>query len=468
MLQRPVILIGYLRVIKLFTSKFFTLQKYTLFVFFSGKDDDVVKLYDLTSLCSEMNDDKGQSPFTVPVAMLLYRVARNMKYSSDYIKNRGTIRMLLKNCIQLLDKEKYPQIVTSAHYMLSDLYVPAGTNPVNPDLTEQNDDDDTQSDTYSSHESDKESDKMEEDVSAAIKSLTLTRSKFLKNPKILLNIFLILFFFTVKEQPEYEEFKYKPPPIIGTVEERCKIALEHIASGLECLKYFPIQDAFDDDQQSEEKNQKKKQRESEDVQQMANPFQAIPLPYITTKNETSNVENNSPSHNKKKAKQKKKKAEKNVLKTDELEETSRTLLCKPETLPTWQAPKKSDNLSWNAHLKTLLYEKASLTIGVLAEYEYSSKNYGAALCYIAAVLRCQKILASFCWINNENMMSYFLGRAGDCGSMTVHDWKNVEKHRNDYKMKNETTRIIDEIFSQEELENCKIFFYITKKRCLYF
>jgi hypothetical protein len=38
-----------------------------------GKDDDVVKLYDLTSLCTDVMDEKGQNPFTVPVAMLLYR-----------------------------------------------------------------------------------------------------------------------------------------------------------------------------------------------------------------------------------------------------------------------------------------------------------------------------------------------------------------------------------------------------------
>lgn len=39
----------------------------------AGKDDDVVKLYDLTSLCTDVMDEKGQNPFTVPVAMLLYR-----------------------------------------------------------------------------------------------------------------------------------------------------------------------------------------------------------------------------------------------------------------------------------------------------------------------------------------------------------------------------------------------------------
>jgi hypothetical protein len=39
----------------------------------AGKDDEVVKLYDLTSLCTDVMDEKGPNPFTVPVAMLLYR-----------------------------------------------------------------------------------------------------------------------------------------------------------------------------------------------------------------------------------------------------------------------------------------------------------------------------------------------------------------------------------------------------------
>nr|CAD7428418.1 unnamed protein product [Timema monikensis] len=76
---------------------------------FKGKDDDVVKLYDLTSLCTDVMKDKDENPFTVPVAMLLYRVARNMKHSSESRRQHGTILMLLKNCLSLLNKEKYPQ-----------------------------------------------------------------------------------------------------------------------------------------------------------------------------------------------------------------------------------------------------------------------------------------------------------------------------------------------------------------------
>lgn len=86
-----------------------------------GKDDDIVKLYDLTSLCLEGQmgvdgreeetpaQDSG-NPFTVPVAMLFYRVAKNMRASEDANKKIASIRALLKNSLTLLDNAKYPKV----------------------------------------------------------------------------------------------------------------------------------------------------------------------------------------------------------------------------------------------------------------------------------------------------------------------------------------------------------------------
>lgn len=34
---------------------------------------DIVKLYDLTTLCEEAAEEKCQNPFTLPVAVLLYK-----------------------------------------------------------------------------------------------------------------------------------------------------------------------------------------------------------------------------------------------------------------------------------------------------------------------------------------------------------------------------------------------------------
>ncbi|XP_069755798.1 erythroid differentiation-related factor 1 isoform X2 [Narcine bancroftii] len=93
---------------------------------FKASGSDIVKLYDLTTLCEETTEDKYQNPFTMPVAVLLYKVASNMMMKK--VQNRkhyGIIRMLLLNCIKLLDKEKHPQfvqIIASANYMISELF----------------------------------------------------------------------------------------------------------------------------------------------------------------------------------------------------------------------------------------------------------------------------------------------------------------------------------------------------------
>lgn len=268
--------------------------------------------------------------------------------------------------------------------------------------------------------------------------------------------------FLVKEHTECEEPKYKPPPISGSIEERCLAALEHVCYGLECLQYFPIDDNFEEEVKKEKEKEKVKREYEENHLTMAKPFQAIPMPYISLKGDKKEAEseigsvNNSPTHKKKLKQKKMKKHEKVIITKMESQETeAKALLCKlkTETLPTWQAPQKSDNISWNVHLKTLLYEKALLIFAVLAENEYVNRNYGASLRYMLAVLRCQKILEIFCGIRNDKSVSYLLGRAGDCCFMAVQDWCNVERHRQDYKMKNEIEeRIVEEICRMEDLD----------------
>jgi len=100
----------------MFETIVLTLQSTSLLIKISGKNDDVVKLYDLTSLCSESLVEgrcEGQNPFTIPVAMLLYRVARNLKHNPDDGRPSSpvTIQILLNNCLKLLNKTKYPQVI---------------------------------------------------------------------------------------------------------------------------------------------------------------------------------------------------------------------------------------------------------------------------------------------------------------------------------------------------------------------
>ncbi|XP_048864932.1 erythroid differentiation-related factor 1 isoform X2 [Brienomyrus brachyistius] len=89
---------------------------------FKASGSDIVKLYDLTTLCEEAAEEKCQNPFTLPVAVLLYKVASNMMKKNQNRKHYGTIRTLLLNCIKLLDQERHPQIIASANYMLSELF----------------------------------------------------------------------------------------------------------------------------------------------------------------------------------------------------------------------------------------------------------------------------------------------------------------------------------------------------------
>ena len=74
-----------------------------------GERDDVVKLYDLTTLCEESCGDESQNPFMVHVGILMYTVARNMCQRHGRRK-AATIRTLLDNCLLLLDQHKHSQV----------------------------------------------------------------------------------------------------------------------------------------------------------------------------------------------------------------------------------------------------------------------------------------------------------------------------------------------------------------------
>ncbi len=77
---------------------------------FAGPGDEVVKLYDLSTLCQDVLED-NTNPFTVPVGVLLYRVARNMRQRQGR-KKSGVIRTLLESCLRLLDSDVYSQVNT--------------------------------------------------------------------------------------------------------------------------------------------------------------------------------------------------------------------------------------------------------------------------------------------------------------------------------------------------------------------
>lgn len=394
---------------------------------FKGKNEEVVKLYDLTSLCSEKDVERDQNPFIVPVAMLLYRVARNMKHSPDR-QQPGTIRMLLKNCIKLLPEEKYPEIVTSSHYMLSDLYVPANTNPECPGLERM------ETDYYEAEYDDDEfSDENTKD--SATKTLILNSEhnceKFVNHYKM-------------------------PPPISGTVEERCLQSIDHVATGLSCLKFF---------QSKDDTGQKHHPYEDENVL-IARPDEPIPMPYskINSPNEEQGQE--SSKKNKKNKDKHKKKNEKTPEQCKGKDPCALLPKSKAEAqpLPTWQNPVHVDNISWKEHLKTLLYEKAVLVYATLAEHYYTAGNYGHSLRTIGLLVRCKQIMNKLSG-NNSLRENCLLGRAGDSCIMMVQKWENVDAYREQYHTNfDEDLKMIEQFEADEQ--NYGIQIGVSNMKCV--
>ncbi|XP_062611260.1 LOW QUALITY PROTEIN: erythroid differentiation-related factor 1-like [Saccostrea cucullata] len=189
---------------------------------YKGVDDDVVKLYDLTSLADSQEDQSN--PFTVPLGRLLYRVACNMWRNGN--KSRRKIQLLLENCLLLLDEEKHSQICTSAHYLLSDVVVP---DAIIQDGWKDNNEKDSDGEETNTHSKQSDNSDIEDEqfTSVTLKSLC-DKNSYRKqaNP--------------TKSTPVVTEVKSSK--VMADVTERCLDAVKHTTKGLLCLdKDFTIQ-----------------------------------------------------------------------------------------------------------------------------------------------------------------------------------------------------------------------------------
>ncbi|XP_055548451.1 erythroid differentiation-related factor 1 [Wyeomyia smithii] len=424
---------------------------------FKAKNDDVVKLYDLTTLCqkhaacqpqneeeTDEEDQKNQNPFTIPVAMLLYTVARNMKNSPEGISatKAGAIKMLLDNCIKLLPKEKYPQIVTSSHYILSDLHIPAETDPGSPKFNTTLDvDDDEEEDEETDASPPSQTDEYVQDkhhirnrLEAAIKSIEETLQEY-----------------NGGNGGSRWRHNSRPPPLVGDIEERCEIALRHIADGLSCLQYFDSSE----EQKSREKEKAEEKRKiyhEETHPNMAKSDDPIPLPYSPLKPEPkiaepdipipmgwkaeANGSEMEPCETGKKASKKrnKRKLEKKKTIPDDTptEIDTRSLLLKGEI---------GVIKSWNVHLKILLFEKACLTYATLAEWFYSSEKYGTSLRFLYSAVRCQQVVTKYisCVSSQRGLL---LGRIGDCFFQLAKKWDTIKGHLQEFEEENRVDQLI--------------------------
>lgn len=362
---------------------------------FKAKHDDVVKLYDLTTLqllattkddetteseTSDKKDENDQNPFTIPVAMLLYTVARNMKYSNEKLtaKQAGNIKQLLDNCLKLLPKDKYPQIVTSSHYILSDIQIQAGMDPANPSAPFNEDDSDSDENSeecYDEQNSDDELDINGDDCYSAVQSIQDAMKESIGDKT---------------------KLSSRPAPLtLGTVKERCTLALQNIISGLSCLQFFESESSM-----SHEKQKEKQQIiEEEQNPKLTNPDIPIPMGW------NQRTEGNAGRKSKKKSK----KGETPVM-LEHQPATSSEAHLDSKSLLMKGAPNVK---TWNTHLKVLLFEKASLAYACLAEDSYADKNFGQSLRHLEMSIMCQSLVTKYV-PGMATQKSCLYGRAGDC------------------------------------------------------
>ncbi|XP_014679884.1 PREDICTED: erythroid differentiation-related factor 1-like [Priapulus caudatus] len=319
---------------------------------FKGSNDDIVKLYDLTTLCGADTDAQrreGQraeeeeeeqveeeNPFTVPVAMLLYRVARNMAAAPDGRSHTSDICKLLRNCIRLLQSDgrhaDKSEIIASANYMLSDFLLPAegylnnkqkesgtGSAGEEPSIVVYKDISDEDSNYHL----------RQADISVTVKALCMP------------------------DQPTFaDQESERPQYMYESLEDRCLAALKYIAQGLTYVE-----------------------KSSWSRQDTVNPHFPIPLPYESL----ASPRTNSPVPESS--------LESRVATSDPIQE--RVAVRSPLS----DGPPPN---SWQYQLKVLLLHKATVAWHTLAESASSLNKFGRALKYIKLALTCLEVARALC------------------------------------------------------------------------
>ncbi|XP_023935475.1 erythroid differentiation-related factor 1 isoform X1 [Bicyclus anynana] len=419
---------------------------------FKGPHDDVVKLYDLTTLCPDAMDN----PFTTPVAMLLYRVARNMR-----LMNRSKhVRQLLEHVVELLKVERYPQIVASSHYMLSDLYVPAITNPACPNFKDESSESEDESDFGNDAEfsgrptsdvdsgCERDSNVYKEETSDKVEIMSDTTDKDEKcereenidageceressteNTELALQVRgLALRNIGHRQSSNNTDEKAKTDPEKGLGVEaatRCGRALRHALQGLKALHHLTI------NKSKEEERERLKQQIiiEEQNPKMANPYEPIKMNYEPLKRTKDTKEHVSRSRRRKREK-KVDKSKNYLIETNSTIDKNAILVRKDKkTIPTWHEPNRDDNFAWKLHLKTLLYEKICLAYATLAEYSYSHEQYGFSLKYIDMANKCQRLLSNMIIKSRVVDASCLIGRVGDNYFQLSKHWPNLAQFR---------------------------------------
>jgi len=356
---------------------------------FKGKDDDIVKLYDLTSICQKdkgikpRNGSKEEptspppesshagNPFRTPVSMLLYRLARNILESGDRKEEEGTVRELLQNCVEVLDVEKFPHIATSAHFLLSELYIPEDTDPAAPAF---------------SHSASPEGVEVNEDSDVEdVDNFSMDISTLCNLPGIMLN---------------FLDYDKKSPPISSTVEGRCMSALKHIENGLRFLSM--LEEKREKKEKLLEKERERREREN---LTMSVPNKPIPMGYQDSSKKGSLV--------------------------------TRSVIEGGSGVVSGESGSSGgQGITWTEYLKFLLLKKSLLVYVTLSEASFTSRHLGRTLKCVKRAANCQSMVESLGGAKEakatSGVLSFALGVAGDSYMGVVSSWGEMPVYGEEY------------------------------------
>ncbi|XP_068113618.1 erythroid differentiation-related factor 1 isoform X2 [Hyperolius riggenbachi] len=374
---------------------------------FKASGSDIVKLYDLTTLCEE-TEDKYQNPFTMPVAVLLYKVACNMMMKkTQNRKHYGTIRTLLLNCLKLVDKGRHPQIIASANYMLSELF------QLEPKKEEGGD---TASNGNSDESYSEEEEEEEEMADSDENSSYSTSSKPAEDSKA------VAIIKSVCELSEPEKYKsthqIRPScafPMCSDTEERCRLVLNYVLEGLKCIDCSI---------------------KNEGELPAADPNTPIPLKY---QDESVNVVSQC------------------------LEKQMQLFLHKMECADK-PNPSRSGIVpgSWQFKMKIQLIIKASKAYYVLSDASLGLQKYGRALRYIRLALQCYDTYSALCTGHVPDVMLLLCQYLTLCGDIQLMLAQNASNRAAYFEEYNYQTRDDQEILHSLHRESsCDGFSFVT-------
>ncbi|XP_062436542.1 erythroid differentiation-related factor 1 isoform X2 [Rhea pennata] len=373
---------------------------------FKASGSDIVKLYDLTTLCEE-TEDKYQNPFTMPVAILLYKVACNMMLKKNQNKKHyGTIRTLLLNCLKLLDNGRHPQIIASANYMLSELF----------QLDEPKKDDGT--DFPINGNSDESYSEEEEEMPDSDDNGSYSNTSDPPDDNKAVAIIKSVGELSVPEKYK-SVHRIRPScafPVCHGTEERCRLVLSYVLEGLKSV----------------DSSVKK-----EGDLPAADPSTPIPLKY----------EDDSTSNG-----------------PECLEKQMALFLDKMGSFPKGKHSSLSGMIpgSWQYKMKLQLILKSSKAYYVLSDAAVSLQKYGRALRYIKLALQCHDTYCCLCASMLPEVLVFLcqcLTLCGDTQLMLAQNANNRAAYLEEYNYQTKEDQEI--LHSLHRESSCQVFAWAT-------